>query len=71
VASAVLGTIGALLCVLGIIAFVFIGIIPAEDVTPTEGWLISALCCLLPIGGAGAVAGVAALVIWWSQLRNR
>ncbi len=71
VAAAVLGTIAVLLCVLGILAFVLIGIIPAEDVTQTEGWLISATCCLLPIGGAGAVAGIAALVIWWSRLRNR
>jgi len=71
VAAAVLGTIGVLLCVLGILAFVLVGIIPAEGVPQTEGWLISATCCLLPIGGAGAVAGVAALVIWWARLRNR
>ncbi len=71
VAAAVLGTIAVLFCVLGILATVLFGIAPAEDVTPAEQWLMSAICCLLPIGGVGAVAGVAALVIWWSRLRNR
>lgn len=71
VAAAVLGSIAALLCVLAIIATVLFGMIPAEDLTTTENWIISSVCCLVPIGGVGAVAGVAALVIWLTQLRNR
>jgi hypothetical protein len=71
VAATVLVAIAAVLCVLGIIATVLFGLIPGEDLTPAENWIISATCCLLPIGGVGAIAGVAALVIWWTQLRDR
>jgi hypothetical protein len=71
VAAAVLGIVGVLVCLLGLASFLLFGIIEAEDVTPAENWLISAICCLLPIAGTGVALAAAGLVIWWTRLRNR
>ena len=70
VAAAVLGIVGVLVCLLGLVAFLLFGLIEAEDMTPAENWLISALCCLFPIAGTGMAIAVAGLVIWWTRLRN-
>ena len=71
VAAAVLGIVGVLVCLLGLASFLLFGLIEAEDMTPAENWLISAICCLLPIAGTGVALAVAGLVIWWTRLRNR
>ena len=71
VAAAILGVIGVLGCLLGIAAFLLFGLIEAEDMTPAENWLISAICCLLPIAGTGVSTAAAGLVIWWAKVRNR
>ena len=71
VAAAVLGIVGVLVCLLGVAAFLLFGLIEAEDMTPAENWLISSICCLLPIAGTGVAIAVAGLVIWWAKLRNR
>jgi len=71
VAAAVLGIVGVLVCLLGLASFVLFGLIEAEDMTPAENWLISAICCLLPIAGTGVALAVAGLVIWWTRLRTR
>ena len=71
VAAAVLGIVGVLVCLLGLAVFLLFGLIEAEDMTPAENWLISAICCLLPIAGTGVAIAVAGLVIWWAKLRNR
>lgn len=71
VAAAVLAIVGVLVCVLGLAAFLLFGLIEAEDLTPAENWLLSTICCLLPIGGTGVAIAVAGLVIWWAKLRNR
>ena len=71
VAAAVLGIVGVLGCLLGLAAFLLFGLIEAEDMTPAENWLFSALCCLLPIAGTGVAIASAGLVIWWTRLRNR
>ena len=70
VAAAVLGIVGILVCLLGLAAFLLFGLMEAEDVTPAENWLISAICCLLPIAGTGVAMAIAGLVIWWARLRN-
>ena len=71
VAAAVLGVVGAVVCLLGFAGFMLFGLIEAEDMTPAENWLISAICCLLPIAGTGVAMAIAGLVIWWARLRNR
>jgi len=71
VAAAVLGIVGVLVCLLGLAAFLLFGLIEAEDMTPAENWLLSTICCLLPIAGTGVAMAVAGLVIWWAKLRNR
>ena len=71
VAAAVLGIVGVLVCLLGLAAFLLFGLVEAEDMTPAENWLISAICCLLPIAGTGVAIALAGLVIWWAKLRNR
>ena len=71
VAAAVLGVVGVLVCLLGFAAFLLFGLLEAEDMTPAENWLISTICCLLPIAGTGIAIAVAGLVIWWAKLRNR
>ncbi|NIV31606.1 MAG: hypothetical protein GWN58_19605, partial [Anaerolineae bacterium] len=71
VAAAVLGVVGVLVCLLGVVAFLLFGLIEAEDMTPAENWLLSTICCLLPIAGTGVAIAVAGLVIWWAKLRNR
>jgi len=71
VAAAVLGIVGVLVCLLGLAVFLLFGLIEGEDMTPAENWLISAICCLLPIAGTGVAIAVAGLVIWWAKLRNR
>jgi len=71
VAAAVLGIVGILMCLLGAAAFLLFGLIEVEDMTPAENWLISGICCLLPIAGTGVAIAVAGLVVWWAKLRNR
>ena len=71
VAAAVLGVVGVLVCLLGFAAFLLFGLIEAEDMTQAENWLLSTICCLLPIAGTGVAIAVAGLVIWWAKLRNR
>ena len=71
VAAAVLGIVGVLVCLLGLAVFLLFGLTEAEDMTPAENWVLSTLCCLLPIAGTGVAMAVAGLVIWWAKLRNR
>ncbi|MFN2185584.1 MAG: hypothetical protein ACK2UU_16460, partial [Anaerolineae bacterium] len=54
VVAAILGVVGALLCLLGFAAFLLFGLIDSEGVSQAENWLISTICCLLPIAGTGA-----------------
>ena len=60
-----------LLCLLGFAAFLLFGLIDSEGVSQAENWLISTICCLLPIAGTGAAIALAGLVIWWARLRKR
>jgi len=71
VAAAVLGIVGALVCLLGLAVFLLFGLIETEDMTPAENWLISTICCLLPIAGTGVAMAIAGLAIWWARVRNR
>jgi hypothetical protein len=71
VVAAVLGIVGALVCLLGFAVFLLFGLIESEDFTQAENWLLSTVCCLLPIAGTGIAMAIAGLVIWWARLRNR
>lgn len=71
VAFAVLLIVGILACLAGVLGFVLSGVIGGDTTTKQEDWLIGALCCLLPIGGTGALLAVVGAVIWYSRLRSR
>ena len=71
VAAAVLGIVGALVCLLGLAVFLLFGLIETEEMTQAVNWLFSTICCLLPIAGTGVAMAIAGLVIWWARLRNR
>jgi hypothetical protein len=71
IAFIVLVVLGVLACVAGLLAFLVIGSMPSENTTPTQDWLYSALCCLLPIGGTGILLAASGGAIWFSRLRNR
>jgi hypothetical protein len=63
--------IGAVACISGLMAFLLFGSIGGDTTTVQEDWLFSAVCCLLPIGGAGAILLGAGAIIWYVRLRNR
>ncbi len=63
-------TLGAIACVVGLAAFLLFGSIPGETTTPKEDWLFATACCLLPIGGTGAILALLGGVIWYVQLRE-
>jgi hypothetical protein len=71
VAVIVLITLGVLGCIVALIAFVVFGRMEGEDTTPAEDWLFSAACCLLPMGGLGAVFLGTGIFFWFRRLRNR
>lgn len=71
VVAILLALAGALLCLLGLAAFVILGLGEREGVPPPENWLYSAICCLLPLAGAGTTVALVALALWWTRLRKR
>lgn len=71
VVAILLASAGVLLCLLGLAAFVILGLGEREGVPPPENWLYSAICCLLPLAGAGTTVALAALALWWTRLRKR
>ncbi len=71
IASITLGLLGAILCVLGLAAFLLFGLTDSEVATVQENWLYATFCCLLPIAGTGAILAVFSLGIWLTRLRNR
>jgi hypothetical protein len=50
--------------------FLFIGLLEYESMTAQEAWLFSAFCCLLPIGGGGAILLATAVALWYGRLRS-
>jgi hypothetical protein len=71
VAVIVLGITAAILCLIGVAAFLLFGLTDSDVTSPTENWLYATFCCLLPIAGTGAILAIAGLGIWWVRLRNR
>jgi hypothetical protein len=71
VATIVLGITAAILCLVGVAAFLLFGLTESDVTTPTEDWLYATFCCLLPIAGSGAILAISSLGIWWIRLRNR
>jgi len=57
--------------VAGLAAFLLFGLTDSEIASPQENWLYSTVCCLVPIAGMGVLVGLAALGLWFAQLRNR
>jgi hypothetical protein len=70
-ASIALVVLGTIACVAGLAAFLVFGLMEGENTTPAEDWLFSALCCLLPIGGTGAILAISGVGVWFARLRNR
>lgn len=71
VAVTVLGITAAILCLIGVAAFLLFGLTESDVTTPAEDWLYATFCCLLPIAGTGTVLAIAASGIWWVRLRSR
>ena len=71
VVTIVLGIMAAILCLVGVAAFLLFGLTESDVTTPAEDWLYATFCCLLPIAGSGAILAVSSLGIWWIRLRNR
>ena len=70
-ATIALFVLGILACVVSLIAFFLFGSTPSEATTVAEDWIFSAICCLLPIGGSGAVLLIIGAIIWYTRLRER
>jgi hypothetical protein len=62
--------VGALVCLVAVLAFLFAGFTETEGWNTQENWLFSTFCCLLPIGGGGLVLLAAGAAIWFSRLRE-
>jgi hypothetical protein len=62
--------VGLLVCILGILAFVLLGASETEGFTAEDNWLISAVCCLLPMAGSGLALLLAGAGIWFVRLRE-
>jgi hypothetical protein len=71
VATIVLVGLGILACLAGLVGFLLAGLIGGDTTTKQEDWLIGALCCLLPVSGAGAIFAAAGAVAWHTRLRSR
>ena len=70
VATIVLAVLGACICLAAVSLFLFMGILEYESMTAQEAWLFSAFCCLLPIGGGGAILLITAVALWYGRLRS-
>jgi hypothetical protein len=70
VATVVLVVLGILTCLAALLVFLFAGTLEYESMTGLENWLFSAFCCLLPIGGAGAILVAVGAVLWYTRLRK-
>lgn len=70
VTAVVLVVLGLITCMVGVLAFLFAGSLEYESLTGLENWLVSALMCLLPIGGAGVFLLAISGIIWYTRLRQ-
>ncbi len=70
-AAIVLIVLGVIACLAGLLGFLLLGSVGGETTTTQEDWLIGALCCLLPIGGTGALLAAVGAAIWHTRLRRR
>jgi len=70
-AFVILVAVGAFACLAGLVGFLLVGLVGGENTTPEENWIISTLCCLVPLGGSGAILAAAGAAIWYTRLRNR
>jgi len=61
---------GAFACLAGLAGFLLVGLLGGESATPEENWIVSTLCCLLPLGGAGAILAATGAAIWYTRLRT-
>jgi hypothetical protein len=62
--------LGLLACLAGLLTFLIVGSIGGTTTTPQENWLLSALCCLLPLGGIGVILAAVGAAIWYTRLRS-
>ena len=71
VAFIALLVLGIIACLAGIASFLLFGSVGGETTTPQEDWLYATICCLLPIGGLGAILAALGGAIWYTRLRER
>jgi hypothetical protein len=66
----VLIVLGIVTCILALISFLVVGALPSDVTTPQEDWVLSGICCLLPVGVAGLGLLIAGVVVWRKLLRD-
>ncbi len=71
VAFITLVMLGALTCLIALASFLLFGLTESDRFTTEENWLYATLCCLLPIGGIGALLAATGLGIWYTRLKKR
>jgi hypothetical protein len=67
----VLIVLGIITCILALVSFLVVGALPSDVTTPQEDWLLSGICCLLPVGVAGLILLIAGVVVWRKLLREQ
>jgi hypothetical protein len=71
IAAIVLVGLGLLACLAGLVGFLLVGLIGGDTTTKQEDWLFGTLCCLLPVGGAGAILVALGAAAWYTRLRSQ
>lgn len=71
VAVVVLVNLGILACLAGVLGFLLFGSIGGEELTAQENWLIASVCCLLPIGGLGALLLAVGATLWYTRRAHK
>lgn len=70
IAAIVSAILGGITCLAAVLVSLIAGLSEYESMTALENWLFSAFCCLLPIGGAGAILIGVAVTVWYKRLRK-
>lgn len=66
----ILVVLGILACLAGLVSFLLMGLTESDVTTPQEDWLYATACCLVPIGGTGALLLISGIAIWYTRLRE-
>jgi len=69
--SIILVSVGAVLCLAGLIASVVVTAMPSEEYSLAESALVSAICCLAPFALPGTILAIIGGVVWFVWGRDK